>query len=108
MLKQFTTIIAIILTTQAMLSKSRLLAASLLSVGQRRALVGAGNLGFRKLSSSNVAGPSFMSPPPAARPDMTLVGPMGPLQNQDAKTSTEELSPACNKYYISLSSLQSL
>ncbi len=83
-----------------MLSKSRFLAASLLAVGQRRALVSAGNVGFRHMSSSNVAGPSFTSPPSAALPDMTLVGPLGPLQNQDVKSSTDELGPACTALLI--------
>ena len=83
------------LTTQAMLAKSRLLSASLLSMAKSRALIECKHLNLRQLASTNVAGPAFTSPPPAPRPDVTLVGPLGPLQNQDYKTSTVELSPAC-------------
>lgn len=61
-------------------------------------LLDCSRISFRQLSSTNIAGPSFTSPPPAARSDLTLVGPLGPLQNQDMKTSTAELSPAFHRH----------
>ena len=75
-----------------MLARGRL-AAAFLSVGKLR--VAAHGNKLRYLSSTNAPMPAFTSPPPPPRDDMTLVGPLGPLRNQDVKTSTESLSIAC-------------